>query len=260
MVLMKTGNVRTVGVGGKGAELFGPRIVPNRGDGTWAAVAESGTPMEIFGDDLAVADFDVDGSPDFLISTNKMGRTDLLYLQGKIGGGPWSAVGLPLRPRAYVNAVAAGDFDRDRRPDIAVSYTSFELGVNRVGLDLYLNRRDGSWERRPVFVRDGRVGFKALDAGDLDGDKRQDLVATDQDGFLFLFLGDGEGGFAREESPEAQQPVGSCRGFALKLADLDHNGKPEVVATYAGEPNALYAPDRCPSRGGVAAWTVEPVN
>lgn len=256
MAMMKTGNVTKVASAGNGPEVFGPRLYLNQGDGTWVAVAETGSGQEIFGDDLAVADFDLNGRPDFLISSNKMGRNNLLYLQGKVAGGPWVAVELPLRPRAYVNAVAAADFDGDRRPDIALTYTSFELGVNRVGLDLYLNRRGGTWERRPVFAREGRVGLTAMDAGDLDGDKRQDLVATDHDGALFLFLGDGKGGFAREESPEAQQPRGSCRGYGLKVADLDRDGKPEIVATYAGEPNPLYAPDRCPGRGGVAAWTL----
>jgi hypothetical protein len=237
---------------------FGPKLFLNQGDGSWVAVKESGPRQEIFGDDLAVADFDVDGRPDFLTSTNAMGRKDLLYLQGGTVGGPWLSKELPLRPRAYVNAVAAGDFDGDRRPDIAASYTSFELGVSRVGVDLYRARRDGSWERRPVFVRDGRDGFSALDAGDVDGDKHLDLVATDHEGFLLLFLGDGRGGFVREESPEAQQPHGDCRGYGLRLADIDGDGRAEIVASYAGDGNALFDPTRCTSQGGVSAWTPRP--
>lgn len=242
--------------GGSGS--FGPKLYLNQGNGSWVALAETGPRQEIFGDDLAVADFDVNGSPDFLTSTNAMGRKDLVYLQGPTVGGPWTSVELPLRPRAYVTAVAVGDFDGDRRPDIAVTYTSFELGVSRVGLDLYLARRDGPWERRPIYARDGRVGISALEAGDVDGDKRLDLVATDHDGLLLLFLGDGEGGFVREESPEAQQPRGNCRGYGLKLADIDRDGRAEIVASYAGEGHALFDPNRCQRQGGVAAWTLKP--
>ncbi len=238
-------------------EVFGPKLFLNKGDGTWEALRETVARQEIFGDDLAVADFDGNGSPDFLTSTNAMGREDLLYLQGKAVGGPWSSVELPLRPRAYVNALAVGDFDRDRRPDIALTYTSFELGVARVGLDLYLSRRGGQWERRPVFVRDGRLALSALDAGDLNGDKLTDLVATDHDGFFFLFLGDGKGGFVLEASPEAQQPRGPCRGYGLRMLDIDRDGKAEIVASYAGESDALWDPHRCPGGGGVAAWTLE---
>ena len=52
--------------------VFGPKVFLNNGNGTWTALAESGARREIFGDDLAVADFDGNGSPDFLISSNAM--------------------------------------------------------------------------------------------------------------------------------------------------------------------------------------------
>ena len=54
---------------------------------------------EIFGDDLAVADFDGNGSVDFLTSTNAMSRHDLLYLQGRQGRRPLAPVSPPLRPQ-----------------------------------------------------------------------------------------------------------------------------------------------------------------
>ena len=259
----KVGAVEKLSIGEKERAVettpaaFGPKIYINRGDGTWAALAETGARLEIFGDDIAVADLDGDGSPDFLISSSVMGRMDLLYLQGKVVGEPWRAISLPLRPNAFVNAVAVGDFDRDRRTDFALTYTSFELGVNRVGLDLYLARGGENWERRPTFVQDGRVALSALDAGDLNGDRLLDLAAIDRDGFLYVFLGDGKGGFAREDSPEAQQPRGLCRGYGLRMADIDRDGRAEIVASYADEANPIYEPLRCPGGGGVAAWTLE---
>ena len=265
LTLSEGPKIRVVGSGadskvtdtGLKAAKFGPKVYLNQGDGTWVTLPETGPRAEIYGDDLAVADFDGNGSPDFLTSTNAMSRTDLLYLQGTKVGGPWSSVELPLRPRAYVNAVATGDFDRDGRVDIALTYTSFELGVIRVGVDLYLARRQGEWERLPVLAREGRGAFSALDAGDLDGDKLVDLVATDHDGGMAVLLGDGKGGFASEVSPETQQPRSNCRGYGLRIFDLDRDGRSEIVATYAGEANPLYDPDRCASRGGVAVWTLD---
>lgn len=238
-------------------KAFGPRIYLNRGDGTWSVLAEASGRSEIFGDDLAVADFDGNGRPDFLISTNAMGRSDLLYLQGKKADAPTEPVELNVRPRAYVNAVAAGDWNRDRRTDFALTYTSFELGVNRVGIDLYFALAGGGWERRALFVREGRVGLSALDAGDIDGDRNLDLVATDHDGNLLLLLGDGKGGFVEESSPEAQRPRSNCRGYGLRLFDIDRDGKAEIVASYAGEGNALYDPERCKDKGGIAAWSLD---
>lgn len=256
IALLKTGNSSKVAAGDAN-QAFGPRLYLNNGNGTWTPVVESGSRLEIFGDDLAVADFDGDKRLDFLTSTNAMGRMDLLYVHGQEAGGPWRQMELPLRPKAYVNAVAAGDFDRDHRTDIAVTYTSFELGIPRVGIDVYFSRGEGRWERQPAFSRDGRDPITALDAGDLDGDKALDLVATDQDGRFVLLLGDGKGGFVREESPEAQQPRGPCRGYGLRMTDLDRDGRAEIVASFAGEANVLYDPGRCPTGGGVAAWTLE---
>jgi len=247
---------KVTGAGMDGA-AFGPKVYLNNGDGSWRTLAETGPRVEIFGDDLAVADFDGDGRLDFLTSTNVMSRQDLLYMQGEKVGGPWKSVDLPVRPKAYVNAVANGDFDRDGRVDIALTYTSFELGVVRSGVDLYLGRRGGAWERRPAMAREGRVALGALDAGDIDGDKYLDLVATDHDGGMTVLLGDGKGGFTRELSPETEQPRGNCRGYGLRIFDLDLDGQSEIVASYAGEANPLYDPKRCPGRGGVAVWTLD---
>ncbi len=266
IVALSEGPQMSIQSGAKGKQLtgvdpavtpFGPRIFLNQGDGSWLRVNEVTAQRAVFGDDLAVADFNGDGRTDFLASSNAMGRADLLYLNSKSKTGGWLSVELPVRPRTYVNSVAVGDFNRDRRTDLALSYTSFELGVNRVGVDLFLAQKDGSWERRGVFVRAGKTGFSGLEGGDLDGDGSIDLVATDHDGYLEVFLGDGAGGFSRETSPEAQQPRGMCRGYALKLVDVDRNGKAEVLASFAGEGDALFDPNRCPGRGGVAAWTVE---
>lgn len=255
LAVVASGKVQRVSGTDLDSTGYGPRVFINKGDGTWSVLPEAAGRSEIFGDDLAIADFDGNGKPDFLISTNAMGRSDLLYLQSKAAGGASNPVELSLRPRAYVNAVATGDFNRDRRVDFALTYTSFELGVNRVGIDLFLGQAGGTWERRPVFVREGRTGLSALDAGDVDGDKNPDLAATDHDGGLLLLLGDGKGGFVREDSPEAQEPRSNCRGYGLRLFDLDRDGKAEIVASYAGEGNALYDPERCKNKGGIAAWT-----
>ena len=240
-----------------GRGTFGPRVYLNKGSGSWVAVEGFGSAREISGDDLVVANFGEKKGLGFVIATNVMGRSDLLYLRGKTAEEPLAPIDLPLRPRCYVKAVAAGDFDGDGRSDIALTYVSFELGVARVGVDLFLARKGGEWERRPVFAREGRVALSALAAGDLDGDRRLDLVATDYDGHLALFLGTGDGGFTSEDSPEAQQPRGLCRGYGLKALDLDRDGRAEIVATYAGESHPLYDPLRCLKGGGVAAWSVE---
>jgi hypothetical protein len=243
--------------GGITVTLFGPVAFLNQGDGTWRRIGgEHPSNAEIFGDHLAVADLDGSGRLDFVTSTNMMSRTDLVHFGQQDGS--WRAVDLPgVRPMAYVRSVAAADFDGDGRNDIALGYISFELGTWRSGIDLLLARDGGEWERRPIHAREGREAITAMAAGDLDGDGAIDLVGLDVDGRAFLFLGAGDGTFVAEEAPELQQPFGECRAYQVRLADLNGNGLDDILASYADEPSPIFAPDRCPSNGGIMAWTTE---
>jgi hypothetical protein len=44
----------------------------------------------------------------------------------------------------------------------------------------------------------------------------------------------------------------------VRLADLDGDGKAEIVADFAGESSPMNDPDRCPSGGGIQAWHLAP--
>jgi hypothetical protein len=233
-------------------ESDGPAIFLNQGDGTWVKREQRREAMEIFGDDLTVGDFDGNGRVDFATATGLMTRKDLVNLGGD--GEEWVPVEIPVRPGGYVRAVAAADLDGNGRDDLALAYSAYELGLWRTGIDLHYSQPDGGWRRRTLAAREGRVAVYALGLGDLDGDGARDLFATDADGGALVFLGDGKGFFVGEESPEVQQPVGNCRSYHVHLADLDGDGRDEVVANFADEANALIDPNRCPSAGGLVAW------
>jgi hypothetical protein len=153
--------------------------------------------------------------------------------------------------------VAAADFDGDGRVDLAIGYIASEL-TWRSGVDILLNRPDGKWERRPLAVVDGREGVTALAAGDLNGDGARDLVALTGEGQTWIFLGDGKGGFTREEASGIPPYADRCRGYHVALADLDGDGKDEIVAAFAGEGSSVYDPDLCSTGGGILAWHAAP--
>jgi hypothetical protein len=132
---------------------------------------------------------------------------------------------------AYVWSVAAADFDGDGRADLAVAYTSFELATWRSGVDVLLSRPGGRWERHALFAAETRKGPVALAAGDLDGDGHQDLVALTATGETLVFLGNDKGSFTREKTPPPAYP-GACRAAHVELADLDGDGRDEVVASF----------------------------
>jgi FG-GAP-like repeat len=237
------------------SQSYGPVVYLNQGDGTWKRRDQGTGDAEVFGQSLTVGDFNGDGRPDFAVGTSVQGRRDLVYL-GRADGG-WDKVELDVRPGAYVRAVLAADFDKDGRSDLAVGYQSYEGGAWRSGIDLFYSRPGGKWERRALAVKDGLEGVTALGVGDLDGDGNLDLVALTGTGDTWIFLGDGKGFFTRETAGIPAFGPG-CVGNRVRLADLDGDGKAEIVASWSGEYEAIYAPSACRSEGGITAWHAVP--
>lgn len=242
---------------GLGAIAFvaeGPMVFLNQGNGQWVKQAEPANLQGIFGDDVEIGDFNADGRVDFATSSSRMSRKDLVNLGGP--GIEWKAEAIgSVRSNAYVRGISVADVDHDGKDDLFVSFVCYELGIWRSGIDLLYSRPDGAWERKSLFAREDRTAFYGMAAGDLDADGAVDVVAVDNDGGMLVLLGDGKGGFAVEESPELNRLRGMCRGYRVELADLDGDGRDEVVANYADEPSALFDPQRCLNGGGVVAVT-----
>ncbi len=236
-------------------ESSGILLYLNQGDGSWKMDDRVVGPGHIHGDAIALGDFDGDKKKDFATGTNAMDRADLVNLHRNGPNSAWEVVALDgiVRPRSYVRGVAAGDFDGDGRDDLALGIASAEIEGWKTVLDVLFSRKGGKWERRTVFSEDGRDGITAVDIGDLDGDRKLDLVALMGEGTTLVFLGDGKGKFTREETGIAPFE-GGCRGYHVQLADLDGDGRDEMVSGFAGESSALFAPDRCLSGGGLQAW------
>src|SRR5690606_24354849 len=87
------------------------------------------------------------------------------------------------------------------------------------GVDVLRRDAGGAWLRRPLLRVPARGRVEAVAFGDLDGDRRLDAVASGPGGIVHVFLGDGRGGFTREETTVAS-PEG-CAGSSLAIGDLD---------------------------------------
>jgi hypothetical protein len=233
---------------------YGPVLYRNQGDGSWKRQDRGTTKAEIFGDSVTVGDFNGDGLPDFAVSSGVQGTKGLVFLARP--DGDWQQVDLNIRPGAYVRSVLAVDLNHQGRSDLVVGYLSIEGGQWRSGIDIFYSGSDGTWTRRALAVKDGRAGVNALGAGDLDGDGNLDLVALTGDGDTWVFLADGKGFFTREVATIPNYD--HCSGSRVRLADIDGDGKAEIVSAWAGEPSPIYAPDVCRSEGGITAWHVGP--
>lgn len=233
-------------------ESFGTVIYLNQGDGTWVRKDQGTASGQVFGDAVTVGDFNGDKRQDFATGSNVMGLRSLVNFSRQDGG--WDQTDLELvRPKGYIRSVSAGDFDRDGRDDLAIGFVSFELATWRTGLDVLFARPDGQWERRALVAVESRDSVSALGNGDLDGDGHLDLVALTGVGETWVFLGDGKGGFTREDT-EIPAVDGGCRGYHVEVADLDRDGRAEFVAGFAGENSPMFAPDLCRSGGALQAW------
>lgn len=239
--------------GSKGSSRFqqsyGIRLYKRSQDGVWQELPAGPVHRRLFGDALATGDIDGDGKLDFVAGTNAQSVTELLHF-GRSGEASWESAPIPnLRPKAYIKALAMGDFDKDGRNDLAIGYINWELQVWRGGVDLFFSRPERSFERLTLYNEEGSFGLSALAAGDLDGDGNLDLVAGSTNGRIVVFLGNGKGGFSIEESSELEAEKG-CQVYHLALGDLDRDGRADLVASFANE--------ECSGQGRLQAWLTRP--
>lgn len=226
-------------------------IYLNQGNGTWLRKDQGTGTDQLFGDALVLGDLNRDGRKDILTPSNTFSRKDIVNYAKKDGS--WQGINIPtLRPSGYIRGIAIADWNGDGRNDFAVGFVNRELGVWRTGVDAQLAQADGSWKRVSLWVVDGRTSVTALAAGDLNGDKKADLVALTGDGDTWVFLGDGKGGFTKDDAGIPK--LTDCKGYHAELVDVDKDGKAELISSFAGEGSPLLAPGRCPSGGAIQAW------
>jgi hypothetical protein len=200
-----------------------------------------------FGSSVATADLDGDGRPDVAAASGAIGRRDLVSFAAP--DGRWRPSELPLPAGARVRAITAGDVDGDGRADLVLAWAAYADGAWRAGIDLVVRNGD-RWDARTLAAVDGLDGPSALAVGDVTGDRRADVVALTTTGETWVLAGTADG-FVREAGPPAFGP--GCGGSHVELADLDGDGRAEIVAAFARETS----PDdgaTCPSRGGLTAW------
>ncbi len=220
----------------------------NRG-GVWdRAVPEQA--VQGFSDAIAAGDIDGDGDLDALLGSQVIGNRLLLQIGDQ---NLFRARELRSLPRdAAVTAVALHDMDADARADALVATRAADRG--RFCTALYAVRDAGSAKERPLALwgEASNDALAALAFADIDGDGHDDLVALREQGEILLFAGTGRG-FSRDLRLAPIEALSHCSVFDAQLADLDGDGGPELIVSYAGDETGTGS-GSCAGGGGFAAW------
>lgn len=233
----------------------GIAIYDNHGDGTWTVGGRLGAEEGLFGDALAVGDIDGDGRADLVAGTSAISRRDLVFL-ARDGWEVEAVAPDSLRHGAFVWGVDTADFDGDGLGDLVLALTARRVDAWWRAVDVLLTRKteDGFRFERVVLSAGAETSQGerpvSVAAGDLDGDGAQDVAVGAADGTLRLFLGDGNGGFVSEASPELAVRAEGCRIYGLQAVDLDGEGRDELIVGAAG--------DGCRGGGSLRVWKSAP--
>jgi hypothetical protein len=215
------------------ARLQKPSLHIWLGDGKGALTPMKPTWTDIGYGALATGDINGDGFPDIVVASH-FGSVQTLLSDGK--GGFTEKV--MHREDGYVAAQLA-DLNGDGHLDLIL------LGYTSARIEIYFGDGKGNWELHktlpdpsPGPVMPGR----AIAVGDLNDDGHLDLVVAFQRWGVYIYYGDGRGGFTGGPVDfYSAQP----REFqSIAIADVNHDGHPDVVINgTSGDPGQANGPD-----------------
>jgi hypothetical protein len=180
----------------------GISVLLGRGDGTF--VAQLAQNAQLSGGDR-LTDFNGD---------HKLDLIDFFYgvLLGNGDGTFQSPIPLPSSCRS--GRATLGDFNNDKKPDIAF------IPVSGKGVGVCLGNGDGTFKNAVVY--DSNVQHKMVLTGDFNHDGKLDLAVSDVGGISIL-LGNGDGTF-QSAIPTA------ARGFEpFTASDFNHDGNLDIA-------------------------------
>jgi len=177
---------------------------------------------------LGVADLNGDGKLDLATVNNADNDISVAFGDGR---GNFTRAPSTFAVGRSPYPLALGDVNNDGHPEIVATTTATgperaqQLPFSRA-LTLLLNNGHGGFRASQLPLRTGQPWFVAI--GDVNGDRKADLVATHHEqSALTVLLADGKGGFT--ETSASPFDFGHDV-FRIALADTNRDARPDAVA------------------------------
>jgi hypothetical protein len=195
------------------------------GSGNFVPAASTNMGSNFSVTSLAVGDFNGDGKLDLAVGGMVGGQTGPTYsinlLLGN-GDGTFTSKGSVAIGGAF-QTFAAGDFNGDGIPDLAVVNTTADI------VTILLGNGDGTFTTSTAATSSTGVNPVCISVADFNGDGIPDLAVGNSpsgggSGSLTILLGNGDGSFTAAASPATPTGVNS-----IAVADFDGDGDEDIA-------------------------------
>ena len=201
------------------------------GDGRGGFTPAPGSPVAAgeLPNDIGIADLNSDGKLDLAIANHEQNQISIFLGDGSSRFTPAAPVKVQSKPHAH--DVAVGDFNGDRKLDLAVE--SWEIDK----VESLLGKGDGTFITPGSMSSVGRMPYQRLRAGDFNNDGFADIVTTNAEGHNVTLLLGGKDGF--KESKGSPFPANKTP-FGVAVGDLNKDGNLDLaIVNYSGQPDDL---------------------